>query len=62
MSFNNGLYDAERRKATERSINLFVKEVMPRFTNCVTPADPLAIDLKSGEPAPLRTGERVAYD
>ena len=62
MSFNNGLYDAERRKASERSINLFVKEVMPRFANSETPADPLAIELKAAEPAPQRTGERVAYD
>ena len=28
----HGLYDDERRKLTEKSMQLFVKEVMPRFT------------------------------
>ena len=32
LSFNNGLYDDERRKLTEKSMQLFVREVMPRFT------------------------------
>ena len=61
MSFNNGLLDAERRRATQRSINLFVNEVMPRFANVPVPEDPLAIDL-GGEPARAEEGERVGYD
>ena len=64
MSFNNGLYDDERRKLTERSMQLFVKEVMPRFTSQKTPSDPLAIDL-GGAPASdkaAQPAERVGYD
>jgi alkanesulfonate monooxygenase SsuD/methylene tetrahydromethanopterin reductase-like flavin-dependent oxidoreductase (luciferase family) len=63
LSFNNGLYDDERRKLTEKSMQLFVKEVMPRFTSQKTPSDPLAIDL-GGAPviAPKPTAERVGYD
>jgi hypothetical protein len=65
MSFNNGLYDAERRKLTERSMKLFVDEVMPRFTAVKTPSDPLAIDLSAaheGEKAAVAPAERVGYD
>ncbi len=64
MSFNNGLYDDERRKITEWSTKLFVDEVMPRFTSQKTPSDPLAIDL-GGEPASEKAAqpaERVGYD
>jgi hypothetical protein len=65
VSFNNGLYDDERRKLTEKSMALFVKEVMPRFTAQKTPSDPLAIDLggapASEKPAAQPT-ERVGYD
>ena len=64
LSFNNGLYDDERRKLTERSMELFVKEVMPRFTAQTTPSDPLAIDLggtASGEKR-AQPAERVGYD
>ena len=61
MSFNNGLYDAERRKRSEKSMKLFVDEVMPRFTSMKTPSDPLAIDL-GGEKQVAAPAERVGYD
>jgi len=61
MSFNNGLYDAERRKRTETSMQLFVKEVMPRFAQLKTPSDPLAIDL-GGATAAAAPAERVGYE
>ena len=64
LSFNNGLYDDERRKLTERSMQLFVKEVMPRFTSRKTPADPLAIDLggtSASEKPAAAPAERVGY-
>jgi alkanesulfonate monooxygenase SsuD/methylene tetrahydromethanopterin reductase-like flavin-dependent oxidoreductase (luciferase family) len=65
MSFNNGLYDDERKKLTERSMQLFVKEVMPRFTAQKTPSDPLAIDLGGTPPSEkpaAAPAERVGYD
>jgi hypothetical protein len=66
LSFNNGLYDDKRRKLTERSMQLFVKEVMPRFTSQKTPSDPLAIDLggtaSSSEKPAGAPAERVGYD
>jgi hypothetical protein len=63
LSFNNGLYDDERRKLSEKSMRLFVKEVMPRFTSQKTPTDPLAIDLGGiTANAPRPTAERVGYD
>src|SRR4029077_10858994 len=61
MSFNNGLYDDERRKPTEKSMALFVKEVMPRFPAIKTPTNPLAIDLGGGERAAAPPAERVGY-
>jgi hypothetical protein len=63
LSFNNGLYDDERRKLTEKSMQLFVREVMPRFTVQKAPSDPLAIDLGgTAVGAPKPTTERVGYD
>jgi hypothetical protein len=65
LSFNNGLYDDERKKLTEKSMQLFVKEVMPRFTAQKTPSDPLAIDLGGTPPsekAAAAPAERVGYD
>jgi alkanesulfonate monooxygenase SsuD/methylene tetrahydromethanopterin reductase-like flavin-dependent oxidoreductase (luciferase family) len=61
VSFNNGLYGAERRKATERSMKLFAKEVAPRFVDLRVPDDPLEIDLGDA-PAAVPAGERVGYD
>ena len=51
LSFNNGLYDAERRIITERTLRLFVDEVMPRFHHLPVPSDPLAVDLTGSTPA-----------
>jgi len=65
LSFNNGLYDDERRKLSENSMRLFVKEVMPCFTPQETPSDPLAIDLGGTAPsgkAAAQPAERVGYD
>jgi len=61
VSFNNGLYDSERRKVTARSMRLFVDEVMPRFNDLRVPTDPLEIDLGDG-PAATPLKERVGYD
>lgn len=45
ISFNNGLYEPERRRIGRKSFDLFIKEVMPRFKDTAPPRDPLAIDL-----------------
>jgi alkanesulfonate monooxygenase SsuD/methylene tetrahydromethanopterin reductase-like flavin-dependent oxidoreductase (luciferase family) len=58
LSFNNGLYDAERRRITDTSLRLFVDEVMPRFHDLPVPTDPLAIDLDGAVPTAT---ERLAY-
>jgi hypothetical protein len=60
MSFNNGIWDEDRRKAARRSMTLFAKEVMPRFADTAPPADPLAIDL-SGDTPQRASGERLVY-
>jgi len=63
LSFNNGLFDVDDKKTTEKSMRLFVKEVMPRFIAQKTPSDPLAIDLGGTvAAAPKPTTERVGYD
>jgi alkanesulfonate monooxygenase SsuD/methylene tetrahydromethanopterin reductase-like flavin-dependent oxidoreductase (luciferase family) len=45
VSFNNGLYDAERRERTLRGMELFMKEIVPRFAHVATPRDPREITI-----------------
>jgi alkanesulfonate monooxygenase SsuD/methylene tetrahydromethanopterin reductase-like flavin-dependent oxidoreductase (luciferase family) len=45
LCFNNGLFEPDRRKIGRKTFDLFVKEVMPRFKDSVTPIDPLERDL-----------------
>ena len=61
MSFNNGLFEPERRRTQEKSMRLFAKEVAPRFRGCKPPIDPLAIDLSTPEPVAGPT-ERIVYN
>ena len=58
LSFNNGLYEPDRIAVTRRSLDLFVREVMPRFKDIALPSNPLDIDLSGGLPA---TDERPAF-
>ena len=58
LSFNNGLYEPNRVAATRRSLDLFVREVMPRFKDVLLPSNPLDIDLSDGLPA---SEERPAF-
>lgn len=55
LGFNNGLFDDDRRAVTRKTMDLFVREVMPRFVDIPTPKDPLAIDLhgKSASSLPI---------